>query len=112
MIPEYAAAGFAHCRRQPVDRGHNIARCWHRSKSDSIVHKGVLQIDYDERGPRGVEISERVLHTAALNHSLYIASGIVAPFNFIGVPLTDQLGVGASGWSSFAFRRSAHNAGG
>jgi hypothetical protein len=95
LDPEHAAAGLAHCR-----------------KSDSVVHKGVLQIDYDERGPRGTRSVKECSIPRRWITRCTITSGIVAPFSFIGVPLIDQLGVGASGWSSFAFRSSAHSAGG
>ena len=54
LDPEHAAAGLAQCRRQPVDRGDNVASRRHRCKSDRLVHEGVLQIDDGERRPRGI----------------------------------------------------------
>ena len=59
--PEDAAAGFAQRRGEAVDRQHDVARRRADRVPDRLVHKGVLQIDDDERGARRVELGKRVL---------------------------------------------------
>ena len=70
----------------------------------------MLQVDYDERRARRVEIGEGVLRAAAFDDALYNRVGMVVPLRRIGIPQSDQVGVGASGWSSLASRKSAHSA--
>jgi len=69
LDPEDAAASLAHGRRQAVDCGHDVARRRDRCEPYRVVHKRMLQVDDDEHRPDRVEIGERVLHAALLDHA-------------------------------------------
>ena len=70
LDPEHASASLAQRRRQPVDRGYDAARSRHRRKSDRVVHKGVLQVDDNQRRPHRVDIGEGMLRPTAFDHAL------------------------------------------
>jgi len=117
LDPEDTSAGFAHNRRQPINRGHDVAGGGYNRVPDRLVHKHMLKIDHDQGRPGRIEIRETMLRTTPRDNALYDGSGMVPPVSFICFPLglnvsPSHPGVGASGWSRLAVRKSAHNAGG
>ena len=97
LDPEHTAAGLAHGRRQAVDRRDDVASGRHHREPNRVVHKGVLRIDDGKRRLCGVEIGERVLNAATLDHSLHDCVGDGCAVQFHASSTVDYVGVGASG---------------
>ena len=83
LDPEDRASGPAHHLSESVHRRHNIARRRHDGMADPIIHEGVLQVDYDERGASRVEIRKAMFAAAERMTRWTMSSAIVAPLSFI-----------------------------
>ena len=67
LHPEDAAALLPHRRGEAVDRRHDVARRRNDGVADRLIHKGVLQVDDDERGAGRIKLRKAVLGAAALD---------------------------------------------